>query len=704
MYADPDVSRVLDDLYALISIRAAGGGGGGADVPLVRTKWIDGDTVTAPASANGAAQLPYKSVTAFFTAIGVGTSVADTTQAYVGLVSPATVAAYTENPAFPPYRNTEVRSENSTEAAVVTGNMTWANTAAAGGVFAPAVATDGLRNIILTGGFTYSDDAGAPVSALLFTADGAGTLNSLTATTIPGGKLAEIFLENMVVTNNLTSVAGATGATVLAYFTTFTGNITAKVGDFNSCIFGGGGGQTFTFAAGSTPQFLNCTFSGGSIAAGAGSTITMDATSWASFRQNGMTLSSGVVALLSGNPLTRVRYVDGGGLATSAPTGSIEYPYVTIPTALAGIGVPTSASDANQTMLVRIAPSTIAAYTANPAFPSYRNLKVWSDGVGGQIGTIITGNATWANTAASGGTAGSSAQLALHDIFISGTLTVTDDATVAGNLLITGSEGNFSSGGATTAGLGGALIATGATDLTRITCVGVVMAAITSTASASGANINLEDSQVGSVTGAALLARRTSFIAATITVNTGSTMSFQQCTFTASATLVAGAAGVITMDGPSWASFLEAGGTVTSGIVLIVGGSQAGLVRSPPTAASGGSTSLGDASVSISLNGTGATAGFTGGGNLYEAKSTLTASRTITIKTGGGEQNGDTIDIVRSSVTGAFTLVVNNNAGTGIGTIAASSRGFLRAQFNTTIANDWGMVAGGSFSEGTTVP
>jgi hypothetical protein len=718
--ADPDAIAAGDNFTVAfnkagkwVKINDAGGASGGGN-PLVRTKWIDGDTTTAAANANGTPGLPFASVSAYFTALGPNATASDANQTAEALISPATAAAYTESPNVPAYRNIILRLIASGLSGVasfaMTGSLVWANTAAAGGVHVGAIGSLGLANWSISGNLTYTDDGGAPASELLISHDQApsvsmigGNILASTATTLVG-----IVLLNASVVGNITSTASGTGAALTMVQGGCNGAITAKTGSFTDCTFSGGGANIFTFAAGSTPSFIGCIFSGGSIAASAGTVVTMDAGSWASFQLNGMTVGAGVtIKLLTGNPPSRVRYIDGGALATNTPTGDIEAPFVSVSAAIAAVGVPLSAGDANQTMLLKLCPSTVAAYTENPAFKAYRNYKLIGDGSIGQIGNTITGNVSWANVAGGGAVIGTSASLSLRDVSITGTLTLTDDATMAGvteQVTISASEqaGDTLSTQSPTAGVAGTTTMTGVTHATLdFYVVNATMGNLVSSASATGAVIQLSGAFVGSVTCNQLVASRTKFASSTITVNSGAPIKLIQCSFSGSApVLVAGATGTITMDGSTWAAFLEAGGTITSGIVLVIGGSQAGLVRTPPTAAAGASTSIGDASVSISLNGqaAGTTAGFTGGGNLYEEKTTLTAGRTVTVKTGGGELTGDTIDIVRSGPSGAlgaFTLTVNNNAGNPQAVIAASQRGWVRVQFNTTIANDWGVIAVG---------
>lgn len=416
-YSSDDTRAELQDLWALLELSRAAIVQ--SDTPLVRTKFIDGDTVTPSASANGSVGRPYASVSAFFTAIGNNASVADANQMFLGLVSPATAAAYTENPTVPAYRNVTVECLSfggTTLSNLQTGNWTWDNTALAGGVNAGTTSGFFLQNGTITGTFTYTDDAGAPAVTTI------GFVNAVPSTSLNGNftatggtKLATFIAYNAAFGGNVVSTANATGASVLATNSSFSGTITAKNGNFTQCSFIGGVANVLTFNSGATPKFIDCNFSGGSI--------------------------------------------------------------------------------------------------------------------------------------------------------------------------------------------------------------------------------------------------------------------------------VAGATGVITFDGQSWNSFLEAGGVITSGIVLVVGGSQQGLVRN--------ATSLGNADVNISLNGTGASAGLTGGGNFYVESTALTGGHTVTVKTGGGELTGDTIDIVKTD-TAAQTYTVKNNAATTLAICPVSSKCWFRVQFNTVVPNDWGLVGGGA--------
>jgi hypothetical protein len=120
--------------------------------------------------------------------------------------------------------------------------------------------------------------------------------------------------------------------------------------------------------------------------------------------------------------------------------------------------------------------------------------------------------------------------------------------------------------------------------------------------------------------------------------------------------------------------------------VLVVGGYLAGAVEGAALAA---------ASTSVALNGTGATAGFTGSnsGNHY-ATASVTPT-TVTLLTAGALV-GDTMMITRTAVVAANLAVVNGGAGAGtIGTIPTGTKGFVLARFDGT---NWVFTSGGSLA------
>jgi hypothetical protein len=709
---DSQVNRRLGDLESLIRIAQAQIVT--ADKALVRTKWIDGDTTTPAAQADGSEALPYASPTAFLGAapgIGVIQSVSDATQGIIGMVSPATVASYTGAIAIQPYRNVELRGIGLASVyPIITGNVTWTNTAAQvtanGGnpANAPASSSLALHNLAVTGSLTVTDDTVA--STVAVTADEVLATNIGGNVVMTGATLVTVYEQvNAAVTGNITSTANATGANIVLVGGSVVGNITGVLIQATGVSLNG---TAFATKAGTQSLFFNSTFNGVSpvMTLGAGSVATFDSISWASFIKAGGTVASGTIKLLTGNPPARVRYIDGGTLTTNTPTGDIESPFVSVSAAITAVGVPVSVSDADQTMLLKLCPSTIAAYTENPAFKAYRNYKLFGDGSVGQIGNTITGNMTWPNVAGGGAVIGTSASLSLRDITLTGGLTVTDDATMAGvtlQITVSSSElGCNQISESPLAGIVGALTTTGAIHASQQIFVTAASVGSIVAPTATSVVCQLNNAFInGNVTAQQLNARLTNFANSTITVAGGSTIKLFGCTFTGAApALVAGAAGTITMDGSTWQNFQEAGGTITSGLVLVVGGSQAGTVFCPPTAAQ--PTSIGDQNVSISLNGQAAgttnAGGFNGtlGGNYYVESTMLGAGRTVTIKTGGGELKGDTIDIVRrGGAPGAFTLSVTNNGGTETRVIAASQFGSQRWQFNTVIANDWGFIGGG---------
>lgn len=400
-------------------------------------------------------------------------------------------------------------------------------------------------------------------------------------------------------------------------------------------------------------------------------------------------------------PLARTKWIDGDTVTPAASAnGSEALPYATPNAFMAGIGVIRSVSDATQLMIGMMSPATVAAYTQNVAVQPYRNIELRGVGETFLSGILITGNVVWTNTAAqvvaNGGNAANApavTNLTLHNVSITGNLTVTDDA-VSSIVSISMDEGAFTA-------VAGAIDLTGATHVSILSVSGAGVGDPTSTANATGADFVFVDAAItGSVVCKALNAVNSSFInSAVFTFAAASSSQFVNCIFSTGSTpaITAGAGSTVIFDGASWRSFKEAGGTIVSGIVLVVGGSRAGIVFCPPT---GAPTSIGDQSVSVSLDGTGATnaGGFNGtlGGNYYEASTALTGNRTVTLKTGGNELTGDTIEVVRRGAgISANTLSVTNNGGTETRTIAANQGGSQCWQFNTVVANDWGFIGGG---------
>jgi hypothetical protein len=306
------VARTENNLWVKLS--DAGGSGAGGN-PLVRTKWIDGDTTTPGVNANGSAGLPYASVGAFITAVGNAASAADFNQNMVGLISPATTAAYTENPAFP-VRNIELRAPSTS--VLVTGTATWAVTGASGGETACTLA---LHNIEITGRLTVTDDASTTESIVISCDEGQTSTLDTGLTATGATALANINLINCQYGGNIVSTANGSGAQITTFGAAVAGAITARNITAVDSSFAG---TAFTFAAGQTHSFTRCTFNGASptVAGGAGSTVSMDLPSWYSFLEAGGTLSSGTLTIVGGSktmqPWTAVA---AGGTANAVHDG-----------------------------------------------------------------------------------------------------------------------------------------------------------------------------------------------------------------------------------------------------------------------------------------------------------------------------------------------------------------------------------------------
>jgi hypothetical protein len=288
---------------------------------------------------------------------------------------------------------------------------------------------------------------------------------------------------------------------------------------------------------------------------------------------------------------------------------------------------------------------------------------------------------TWANIA--GANAAAAANVAVHNVTIGGTFTVTDDAGAPLSAVIFGGDEAGISGVAITGGFD----SSATQNLSIAGFLNAIIGGINAGTNSTSASIELVNCSCSSVLARSLSAVNTIFDAATITVNAAGSAIFEGCTFALPTVLtcLAGAE----FDGPSWRSFAEAGGTRSVGTsVLVVGGYNGAAVEG---------ANLTDANVAVSIGGAGpVTAGFTGenSGNHYSS-SGITDDRSVTLLPEGA-LDGDTMLITKKDLA-AHTLNITNggNAPATIGVIPSGSRGFVLAQFN---AGDWVLAQCGSLA------
>jgi hypothetical protein len=161
-------------------------------------------------------------------------------------------------------------------------------------------------------------------------------------------------------------------------------------------------------------------------------------------------------------------------------------------------------------------------------------------------------------------------------------------------------------------------------------------------------------------------------------------LSFSNCEFL-TAMSIATDGGEALFDGPSWASFQAAGGTVSSEttgtVVVVTGGFLQGTVQGVGIVNPAGGVAT------LAPNGVGATATWNKGGNWYTA-SALAVNTTITLAdtATAGAPNGTTLCITRTDASG-FSLTVSDAAAGPIATLPAT--GF--AVFHSNGIN-WSLV------------
>jgi hypothetical protein len=348
----------------------------------------------------------------------------------------------------------------------------------------------------------------------------------------------------------------------------------------------------------------------------------------------------------SPSPLSTTKFIDvGTSTPPRAATGSIDAPYASISAWLKATGEPLSASSANTTQIGVVSPGV---YTENLQVPAYRNLEIVAP-----ADQPLTGNVTWTNVAPDRKAVRptSNASLTLQRIAVSGNLTVTDDGSVPSSVYVLDDSRN------TYANIGGDLDLSHATAVSLVDVSGAYVAGnIRSTAGSTGASVDLTNAEVdGNITCQYLFVQAGCFFyGSSFTVSTTAEFLFD-ATFYSSNPVISGGSQA-TFDGPSWASFRGAGGTVVPPMVAVVrGGYLAGDVP--------GADYVDQATpVTVAIDGGGASPGYTTGGNHTTVPpGTLTADRVLVLGTSGAS-SGDSYKITRLDA-GPFTFTVQNDDG-----------------------------------------
>lgn len=408
----------------------------------------------------------------------------------------------------------------------------------------------------------------------------------------------------------------------------------------------------------------------------------------------------------SDTPLARTKWIDGNtSVPAGAQNGAPGTPYVSPEAWLLTIPAqPVSLDDAQTVQVGLISPTADDVWTPNPQTWTIhpgrslvlRNLT--SPGITGSTGHVtvpapesadFTGVViNWTNTETTNPAFNPPSSVVVLDNLNlqSMALTYTDGAGAApAELVLSGSTGFYQ----------GTVNVSGSTAFKAIAVVGA-----TANLAVTGTNFGLTVSG-GSWISAGLSC--TSVIATSASImDTGSNLtttgaqaymgcnitanglltsgasgiSFSNCTFTRGTVISATTAGaLVTFDGPSYASFLAAGGTFASGtIVTVQGGYTRGAVAGANVNDPAGNA------CTVSLTGAGASTGFTVGGNWYTATA-LAANTTTTISDTGGAVNGDTMRFTRTDTSGNTWTILDATTGT-IGQVPAG--GNLTASFNGT--------------------
>jgi hypothetical protein len=374
-------------------------------------------------------------------------------------------------------------------------------------------------------------------------------------------------------------------------------------------------------------------------------------------------------------PLSRQRFIDGD---TSVPgPGAASAPFPTIAAFIASRGN-ASVPDATANYVGWLMPA-LGGYTEDIHFPAYASTELRADSFSEDLGTIVVGNAFWANVA--GANAAAVAVVALHNITVAGSFTVTDDGGAPGSAVIFGGD----EAGQSSVELGAGFDSHTTTLLQEVVFENAIIGG-------GGINAGTTGTTTAQITGTvchgdvfvnSLTAIDSTFDSSKIEVNATGTANFSVCKFSGSPVLTALAGA--TFDGPSWQNFLEAGGTRAAGtIVLVVGGRNGGSVEG---------AALTGATTNVSLNGTGATAGYTGESSGNHYTSSGDTPTLVNLLGGGGERVGDTLLITRTTLGTGVLQVASAPSASVVGVIPANARGFILSRWD---GSKWVFVEGGS--------
>jgi hypothetical protein len=310
-------------------------------------------------------------------------------------------------------------------------------------------------------------------------------------------------------------------------------------------------------------------------------------------------------------------------------------------------------------------------YTEEVSLPPYASTELRADSLGliPGSGTVITGNVTWNNVA--GANAAVAALVSLHNLSFTGGFTVTDDVNAPSSFVAFGGDES-----GTSVSLASFDSHT-TTKLVQATFLNASIGGILAGTADTNADVVLHNSTCSTVlTANGLQAFESNLSCDNISINANNTAAFFDCRFAVGTTTTLTSLGGSVFDGPSWQSFVESGGIRAVGTTVLVEGGYSGA------GVDGAALPTTGTNTNVSLNGTGATAGYTGehSGNHYSSLGLAADGASVTIKNGGGEREGDTILITKKDLV-AHALAVKDTNSTLIATIPSGSRGFVLAQF-----------------------
>jgi hypothetical protein len=344
----------LDPQLKKLRALAAMGGSGGDIPPLSRSFFIDNGSQGG--TGDGSIASPFKTIHDFIAKATPRVSAPDALVAVVGFLAQSIGGYSNEAVSFPPYASTEL-SGLSTPFASLTSDIglqiesfTWNNVA---GTQTPTVAIAVLNEVSVKNGITYTDDAGAPTSAIVLTSNGGVEITGpITAT-------GALHLQSVALLGNVAAADGIdipNSELVMLPGAEAAGNIVALGIEAEGAAF-----DTSSITVAVSSSFGGCSFEGAPVLTNSNATqaVNFDGSSMHAFLGGGGTVAGTSLVIVEGG-YDACPYAGGNSVLPAAADSSVS---------VDGLAAGTQAGGGNQYFVAPTAAHSCQVKNSNE-FPS----------------------------------------------------------------------------------------------------------------------------------------------------------------------------------------------------------------------------------------------------------------------------------------------------------------------------------------------